>query len=81
MDPLQFGIKESSLNVTGYLSLFLVCTLLAWFTQFEWKKHRLNKLVEKIPGPKTLPIFGNVHLLLEDGGSGKLLFCNTYSKV
>lgn len=58
---------DTLLHLSIYLQMFLFGTLFAWYLQFLWKRRKLYKYAKLIPGPETIPILGNTHLLLGDG--------------
>ena len=52
-----------------------ISTILVFLSVMLWlsENSKVKRLIRKIPGPPTLPFFGNAHLFKPDG-SGKLMF-------
>ena len=45
------------LNWTSFLTLTAICVILAYW---RWSNSRFVILINQIPGPKTVPIIGNI---------------------
>ncbi|KAL3084185.1 hypothetical protein niasHT_039311 [Heterodera trifolii] len=46
----------------GFLVVFLIASLFAWLSAWISRKFlRISQLVNRIPGPSTLPLVGNLH--------------------
>lgn len=54
------------------VSLILITIVVVLFTQWVYKLEKLRRLIDKLGGPKSLPIIGNVHQLKREP-KGKLL--------
>lgn len=45
------------------VSLILVATAIGLFTYWLYKQEKVRRNVDKLGGPKSLPIIGNIHQL------------------
>lgn len=71
-------ILSSSVKYICYFSpvtLILSSILIGYIVRYNWKRARLVRLIEKIPGPPALPIVGNTIEINVDH-DGILIFIN-----
>lgn len=57
-------LRESPETVTRSLLCVTLGLLVALFVWYRWNRSRMEKMIEKIPGPPTWPLIGNAHLFL-----------------
>jgi hypothetical protein len=49
---------QSVFNYFSPVTLIVTSLVTIWIINYNWKRARLVRLIEKIPGPPALPIFG-----------------------
>lgn len=60
----------------------LLTILTVYFVAFKWRRRRMEYLLDKLPGPMAIPIFGNM-LEISTGFEGvfRVILCNTESFI
>ena len=51
-------IQHLFFNYTWSICIFV--TLISFFAYWRWRKSQYVQLIDKIPGPKTVPLLGNI---------------------
>ena len=57
------NLQSVGLNVSTWILVTVTCLLLQWI---RWRNSRFVRLIDRIPGPKGLPIVGNAIQLAVD---------------
>lgn len=71
-------ILSPAVKYIGYFSpvtLILTSMLIGYIVIYNWKRARLVRLIEKIPGPPALPIVGNTIEINVDHDGIDTIFC------